>query len=462
VNKYNKLWILIGLILAGCQTDYPPLEPTKEGILIELPATWTIEPSATREPTQTKQIMLYPTGTPTTTPTPDFIPPTPPKRTFTFPTYTPCPIEDLPPLSAGEEVQITQIEMVNSSKGWALGTQDDEYFYILYTRDGALSWENRTPPVQLPVRDYSRNDEIFFDQAGENTAWVLFSDTKFSAIDGSIMIWRTDDGGHTWLPSDPLTFPHAAPDIHPGWLHFIDKENGWLFAKSEFFQMHDWSYLFATQDGGITWELVNSTGDSMIENLMNTGIAFANLIDGWVTKYDLGGGFGDPFIEQTHDGGHTWEKILLPSLDDNEWIEPKPSCQSIHPVFLDPKRGALLLQCFHYDEEKHQAVKDNPDSYVYSTSDWGKHWDRVKLSSSADHLFFVTPQIGFAMGRDHFKTIDGGANWEKIKTVSWDGQFSLINEIEGWVIAQKDDQIALLHTSDGGKTYQELKPVISP
>jgi photosystem II stability/assembly factor-like uncharacterized protein len=351
--------------------------------------------------------------------------------------------------------------MASSSKGWALGTQDNKYFYILFTQDAGLSWEDRSPPVQLPIREYSRNDEIFFSQAGENTAWVLFSDTKALANEGIHQIWRTDDGGHTWSNSDPLPFTYGAAYIHPGWFHFIDKDLGWLFAQSEFFQMHDWSYLFATKNGGMTWELVNSTGDSMIENLMNTGIAFANDNDGWVTKYDLGGGFGGPYIEQTRDGGYTWEEVLLPAPSGIEW-DYRRSWKSLQPIFLNPQKGMLLLQHFRYDEKEGKLIRDNPDTYVYSSDDWGKHWEMIKLTGSVDHLLFVSPEIGFAMGRDHFKTINGGASWEKIKTVSWDGQFSFINETEGWVVAQNDDQIALLHTKDGGKTYQEIKPIISP
>ena len=461
MDKHFSFWILIGLILAGCQASTPILEPTKKGILSEMPATWTTEPSSTPAPTRIKQSMPNPTGTPTVTPTPDFIPPTPTKRTFTYPTYTPGPVEELPPLLAGEEIQITHIEMVSSSRGWALGTQDDNYYYILFTQNAGLSWKDRTPPVQLPIREYSRNDEIFFSQAGENTAWVLFSDSKEFTNQGIHQIWRTDDGGHTWSNSDPLPFAYSASYIHPGWFHFIDKDQGWLFAKSEFFQMHDWSYLLKTRNGGMTWELVNSAGDSMIENLMNTGIAFANPNDGWVTKDDLGGGFGGPYIEQTHDGGYTWEEVLLPTLNGSEW-DYRRSWQSLQPIFLNPQKGMLLLQHFHYDEEEGQLIRDNPETYVYSSDDWGKHWDIIKLAGSADNLYFVSPEIGFAMGKDHFKTINGGASWEKIKTVNWDGQFSFINETEGWVVAQNNDQIALLHTDDGGRTYQEIKPIVSP
>jgi photosystem II stability/assembly factor-like uncharacterized protein len=459
MKKYSKIFLLIGLTLAGCQATTPALEPTGEGILSELPATWTVGPSSTPEPTRTKKIKPDLTGTPT--PTPDYIPPTPTKESYSFATHTPVTFGELPPLIRGDEVQITHIEMVDSSKGWGIGSQDNEHYYILYTRDGGSSWEDRTPPVQISIRKYSRNDEIFFNQAGKNTAWVLIPDTKDFVVNDNYLVWRTDDGGRTWTTSEPLVFPLTPTYIHPGWLYFIDRNTGWLFAKSEFFQMHDWSFLFATRDGGNNWELVNQLGDSMIESRLNTGIGFANENDGWVTKDDLGGGLG-PFIEQSHDGGYTWEYIYLPHPEGGSWEEVIQNCLTIEPVFTESHRGIVLVQCFQYDEENHLFSQENSNTYIYSSNDWGKSWQFSKLPSSADRLFFTDSQTGFAMGGEHYQTVNGGGDWVKIKTVSWDGQFSFIDANEGWAVARLDDQIALLHTSDGGYTYQEIKPIISP
>ena len=105
---------------------------------------------------------------------------------------------------------------------------------------------------------------------------------------------------------------------------------------------------------------------------------------------------------------------------------------------------------------------EDPDTFIYATSDWGESWQITELPSRADQLLFTDLQTGFAMGRDHYKTINGGGDWIKIKSVTWDGQFSFINPEEGWTLARRDTQVALLHTHDGGLTYQEITPIAIP
>jgi hypothetical protein len=69
---------------------------------------------------------------------------------------------------------------------------------------------------------------------------------------------------------------------------------------------------------------------------------------------------------------------------------------------------------------------------------------------------------GFAMGEDHYQTMNGGADWNKIKTVTWQGQFSFISPNRGWAVARRNGDIALVVTSDGGRSYQQLNPLAAP
>lgn len=458
MNKNLGLLTIIVFFLVGCKTAKPSLEGNKQGQYVELPATWTAEATLTPTSTSPEMVWVTPHGIPS--PTPDFISATPTGSSYTFPTKIPLVFEDLPNLSNGELIHITQIFMITSNAGWAIGSQKTHHKYILHTQDGGLSWQDRSPLIRVPIRDYPRSDQIFFHHYDENTAWVLFTETEASESQGLYIVWQTIDGGLTWTNSDPLGIPLAQPHISPGWLSFIDQKTGWLLVKTEIFQMHDWAFLFSTNDGGMTWELVNQLGDSMIENRLNTGIQFANGLDGWVTKDELGGGIG-PFLEQSRDGGYTWELLILPHPEGRDWNESFQSCQTLKPEFTSSNTGYVLVQCFPYDEENNQFLMDDPDIYIYATSDWGENWEIELLPSRADQLFFIDTQIGFAMGTDHYKTVNGGADWIKFKTVAWDGQFSYINSNEGWVVAQRDEQIALLHTINSGQTYQEIKPIIS-
>jgi len=196
----------------------------------------------------------------------------------------------------------------------------------------------------------------------------------------------------------------------------------------------------------------------MIEVLRNTGMVFANHTNGWVSKDEMGFNFG-PFIEITHDAGLTWKKLSLPYPDGGSWQDSHQSCQTKSPVFSSPQTGFVLVQCFLYDDIHHQFRMENPDTFIYATSDWGENWHITQLPSRVDQLLFTDLQTGYAMGRDHYKTINGGGDWVKIKSVTWDGQFSFINPEEGWTLASRGTQVVLLHTGDGGKTYQEITPI---
>lgn len=445
------LCLITIVLLVGCKSPQPAPEDTQDDFLSELPVTLTTEETYTPQPTKT-----IPGKTPS--PSPDFIPPTPSPFIRLYPTQTPFTYQELPALISGKEITISFISMSTSEKGWATGTQDGEYQYILYTSDGGYNWQDRTPPILVPINIHHRKDNIiayFYDQ---NTAWVLIADTKDDLGDANYIVWRTQDGGLTWIPSDPLPFPLGQMYISPGSFSFINPTSGWLLIQTEFSHQHDLSYLFSTRDGGATWRLINRPGNSMIEVRLNTGMAFANDQNGWVTKDELGGGLG-PFMEQTHDGGITWENIFLPPSNGKTWEDQPQSCQTISPTFTSSQTGLVLVQCFIYDENKQAFDMENPDTFIYATSDWGESWQIIVLPSPANQLFFLDFLTGFAQGKDHYKTINGGADWDKIKTVTWEGQFIFINSTEGWAVARRGEDIALLHTGDGGRTYQQIIPL---
>ncbi|MEJ2571491.1 MAG: hypothetical protein P8Y98_13220 [Anaerolineales bacterium] len=53
--------------------------------------------------------------------------------------------------------------------------------------------------------------------------------------------------------------------------------------------------------------------------------------------------------------------------------------------------------------------------------------------------------------------------WTTIKTVAWHSvHFDFINEQVGWAIVTNDDAVSLVYTTNGGRSWVELDPVIVP
>jgi photosystem II stability/assembly factor-like uncharacterized protein len=79
-------------------------------------------------------------------------------------------------------------------------------------------------------------------------------------------------------------------------------------------------------------------------------------------------------------------------------------------------------------------------------------------------LIFFDSNHGYLLGQKMYRTIDGGLTWTSITTVAWDhAQFDLISEQVGWAIVSIGDlPSALVKTSNGGKTWQEIKPIVGP
>jgi len=453
MSKHLGSLIIIIVVLTGCQSAGETPDLFEESNT-SLPASRTIEvPKPTGTPgVNTNEIPSL---------TPDFIPPTLSPSPETYLPQLALTYQAPPVLIGGRDITIQQINMATSEKGWAIGSQDDEFHYILFSQDGSRGWQDRTPPILIPSEFQWNIDNIIAHFYNENTAWVLIDNTKDNLNDSNYLVWRTEDSGLTWISSDPLPFPLGQFYVKPGGFSFITPEIGWLWVQTELSHMHDFSYLFSTQDRGATWNLINRPGNNMIEVYLNTGMAFSNENDGWVTKDGLGGGIG-PFIEQTRDGGKTWDVIYLPHPEGDSWEENPQSCQTISPTFTSSQTGLLLARCFLYDEDNQSFNMENPDTYIFATSDWGESWQAAALPSPVDELVFIDFLTGFALGKDHYRTNNGGADWARIKTVTWFGQFSFINTQEGWAVVWRDGDFALVHTTDGGLTYQLITPILNP
>ena len=435
--------LMLVLLLVACnlfQTNVQiTLTPTISSITLTtttLPAT-TVPPTDTPAPSET----ALPTDIPLSTPT------------LAAPTANPQPAAP-PHFKVGEAIILSTIHMASTTEGWGMSGP-----YILVTRDGAQTWRETTPPEPFPDGVKVEAYGAFPDA---QTAWVIYSQN--SQISPGASVWHTSDGGQTWTASPPLVHSAYGDAV---WAEFasLDARTGWLAIRGAWAGAgsHFDAQLFRTTDGGATWTAL--TAPDAVDVVFDdyTGMVFTDGQTGWLAWQHLGAYMSWPAsYAVTADGGSTWISHDLPAppdapnLFDEYWY-----CNPYQTNLLTATSVRLLVVC---------TGGDLPDiGYLYGTENGGATWQThalpvVPKMDQGDELIFLDPNNGYLLGQKIYHTTDGGLTWTSITTVAWDHmQFDLISQQVGWAIVSIGDlPSALVMTGNGGKTWQEIKPVVGP
>jgi photosystem II stability/assembly factor-like uncharacterized protein len=241
---------------------------------------------------------------------------------------------------------------------------------------------------------------------------------------------------------------------------FVDDQTGWIFAASGYGMSHEYTNVYRTTDGGLTWERIldPSSSEGIIDVCCKSGVDFADAQLGLVT-YDQGP--NEPVIlDWTSDGGLNWESHSLPApeaLYDPGEFNAKfngGTCRSISPDLLSAGTARLAVDCVISHDPRDVA------SFLYSTSNGGQSWRIIPFPGGP--VQWISPEVGWSLGRDLYQTRDAGLSWTKVKRVTWDGQFSFVSQVLGWAVARSEEAIALVQTSDGGRSWTEIQPRIAP
>ena len=182
--------------------------------------------------------------------------------------------------------------------GWLLVEQfvgmGHHAFTLLRTQDGGRSWE----PLAGPPSSESTCHRTGIAFSGSLTGWMT-GECPFEVGGGALLV-VTHDGGVTWQPLE-VPPPSAAPDLFGSALpcgarspRLFAPESGSLVVTCTLDSAggpQEQSYLYATTDGGVTWQTSAFPGGDLY------------LLDpnrGWALSTD---------IYWTEDGGGTWIKI---------------------------------------------------------------------------------------------------------------------------------------------------------
>lgn len=361
----------------------------------------------------------------------------------------------------GSPNAIGSIHMTDATHGWAL-TIGAKYMArkVLHTSDGGTSWQNVSPKLD---GKYSADDYIT-DFLNGSTAWLAPLNFTQPANNGKV-VYHTEDGGQTWqesiiiIPIDP-----SIHDYEPLQISFINAQSGWiLFTSTQDSLSNTLAYLYRTTDGGISWVKIATAGTSpgaMPLNSDKQGLSFLNAATGWLTSY---GAASQPVqLYKTVDGGQTWQRQLL-QLPAH--IAPNP-VSILAPIFFNASDGILPVLYYNSGNDGGfdiYVTHDGGAHWQSTTPQTANIYASGTIEQTSETIDFIDANHGWivdANGTTLYATSDGGQRWSthvKFNTIS---SVSFVSTSTAWAIGSNSCS-SLLTTKDGDQTWSGISYTIA-
>jgi photosystem II stability/assembly factor-like uncharacterized protein len=343
------------------------------------------------------------------------------------------------------------MKLLSPTTGWVGGGTS-----LSWTTDGGDDWTDI-----MPVPSGAANiASVFFRDTSEG--WALLSwpepvpqGASARALYNSYSIAHTDSSGRRWSFTAPAlpTMPEWMQDAFAGYggLYFVDSLHGWMGAV--FAGNARPGKLLATEDGGQTWNWVNSPG-------VSGQFTFATPQDGWLVSST-----GEDRIWVTHDGCKTWNEVSLPPVarlgatGDITFQGP--------PVFQNPRKGYLVV--YYGGAAATDSSHGAPSRVVvYSNTDVGRTWQPVKVMSvardnpGAEGIAFaimdstIVVSTGMSTTEASIAEVPLNGGFADVKTSDYGiNELTFADANNGWVWTQ---QGGFLATHDGGARWRKITP----
>jgi photosystem II stability/assembly factor-like uncharacterized protein len=237
---------------------------------------------------------------------------------------------------------------------------------LFKTTDGANTWIEQTGGFNqsgyafASIHFFNPNEGIGFGSSG----------TGDSAID-SLVIFRTADGGNTWVRIPPAILPIPEPD-----------EGQWVYGNNRYAHWGDTLWfgtrtgrVFRTSDKGSTWQAF-STGlfHAGSSDRGISSIAFKNHLEGLATSYS------PSCAAKTIDGGATWAPLAIPVL---------PSAADI--AYIPGTNGTYIVH-------RGLMTTGNQSTFLI-THDNGTTWGTKTIAPAMPSTKFLSSTSGFGGGK---------------------------------------------------------------
>ena len=257
---------------------------------------------------------------------------------------------------------------------------------------------------------------------------------------------------------------------------FINAMDGWMVAIGQLPQR-----LYRTLDGGLTWSLQIEEDSTFYSNF-----EFVDDIHGWMKVYKEVPSDRPPSYEyslrRTKDGGNFWQQVSNPpdsaffalhfvdsligySGGTNAVYRTTDGAESWQEMTIEPGVHFGLWDIYFVDKQYGWAVGGSSDIFdagiILKTTDGGKTWEVNRHPTHiGSAVYFINPDVGYiagdpAWGGVIMMTKDGGENWDYYYPSSPHlNDIVFIDDSTGWAIGARG---FLLHTRDGGSTWQRME-----
>lgn len=315
-----------------------------------------------------------------------------------------------------------------------------------------------TSPTTLPgkiVPTPTGTSQSATGQQADFSALHMFdAQNGWALVNGQM--WRTTDGGLHWRNVMPKATTSAAP-VYIDTADFVTARLAWFAALSP--DGTSAPEIEETTDGGQTWQVNALQVKSFVSE-----IDFINPQDGWVCGNGGAAAGSSAFdLFRTTDGGATWAK----AQDAQQIVNGAPGALPFGgdkncPSFINATTGWVT---------GYEPV-DN-FRYFYVTHDGGFHWQAQSLPavpgastqySTLAPIFFsndthdgVLPTQLYTSPSTQsvvaYITRDGGASWQSTNPIPA-GSWMFLDAQHGWAVQGGD----LWVTGNGGQSWSKLTP----
>jgi photosystem II stability/assembly factor-like uncharacterized protein len=334
--------------------------------------------------------------------------------------------------------RVEEAELVVGREGWARTGGG-----LFWTRDGGRAWRPITPPVAEPWRLRG----AYFQNPRQGSALAEEGDEGASRP----VFFSTQDGGRFWHRA-PVQIRELA--LGAAAVSFAPAGGGSVFALIT--EVGDTAssqgFLLRSDDRGRTWHELPRPPQA-------GEISFDSPREGW-----LAGGYPNPRLWRTSDGGHAWDEVRL---------RPPPGQEVEHVRYLPPRigRGGRGLLAGVYAGRNSRKTT----ATVYATADSGRHWhlaDAIHLARSGGWLeastvlAFRGPHDVLAHRPLATPTTVVGARGALSSFVAkglsdWSRQ-TFSGRRYGFALANYGDQPGLSFTADGGRSWASAESPLPP